>query len=198
MPKKVSVANFTVKLDFMNFLSFFLFITAESLMYLRIRMGQPIGEKIKRDEMINTYGEGIILPDYWFVVTESRANSIYEFFHNISKDFRRYGVLDVEAIERWVAGQFVHDIFVQWLNLSLYSSGVASNSCVKVVTPSKLKLVEQPTVPLSQRCWKSRTCPFQALTLGKLTILDPWGRGFESGWGQKFFFFKRQTRNNTT
>ena len=69
-------------------------------MYLRIRMGQPIGEKIKRDEMINTYGEGIILPDYWFVVTESRANSIYEFFHNISKDFRRYGVLDVEAIER--------------------------------------------------------------------------------------------------
>ena len=58
MPKKVSVANFTVKLDFMNFLSFFLFITAESLMYLRIRMGQPIGEKIKRDEMINTYGEG--------------------------------------------------------------------------------------------------------------------------------------------
>ena len=103
MPKKVSVANFTVKLDFMNFLSFFLFITAESLMYLRIRMGQPIGEKIKRDEMINTYGEGIILPDYWFVVTESRANSIYEFFLNISKDFRRYGVLDVEAIERWVA-----------------------------------------------------------------------------------------------
>ena len=62
---------------------------------------------------------GIILPDYWFVVTESRANSIYEFFHNISKDFRRYGVLDVEAIERWVAEQFVHKTFLPVLSDSL-------------------------------------------------------------------------------
>ena len=73
---------------------------AESLMYLRMRIGQPIGSKIKRDEMINTYGEANVKPDYWFIITQSRANAIFEFFHNISNEFRIYGVLDVMAIER--------------------------------------------------------------------------------------------------
>ena len=78
------------------------YITAggESLMYLRMRIGQPIGSKIKRDEMINTYGEANVKPDYWFIITQSRANAIFEFFHNISNEFRIYGVLDVMAIER--------------------------------------------------------------------------------------------------
>ena len=71
----------------------------ESLMYLRMRIGQPIGSKIKRDEMINTYGEANVKPDYWFIITQSRADFIFDFFHNISDKFRIYGVLDVMAIE---------------------------------------------------------------------------------------------------
>ena len=69
-------------------------------MYLRLRVGQPIGSKIKRDEMINTYGDATVIPDYWFVLSESRADAIYDFFHNISNDFRIYGALDEMAIER--------------------------------------------------------------------------------------------------
>jgi len=53
---------------------------AEKLMYLRLRSGQPIGSKISRDEMINTYGEQKILPDYWFIVTLGRAEVVSDFF----------------------------------------------------------------------------------------------------------------------
>jgi len=73
---------------------------AEKLMYLRLRSGQPIGSKISRDEMINTYGEQKILPDYWFIVTLGRAEVVSDFFHRISDEFRIYGTLDIVAIER--------------------------------------------------------------------------------------------------
>ena len=72
----------------------------EKLLYLRLRMGQPIGSKIKRDEMINTYGESKVLPDYWFILTKSRAEQVYDFFHLVSEEFQIYGVLDVISIER--------------------------------------------------------------------------------------------------
>ena len=72
----------------------------EKLLYLRLRMGQPIGSKIKRDEMINTYGEPKVLPDYWFILTRSRAEQVYDFFHIVSDEFQIYGVLDVIPIER--------------------------------------------------------------------------------------------------
>ena len=73
---------------------------SEKLLYLRIRMGQPIGSKIKRDEMINTYGEAKVLPDYWFILTDQRAELVYDFFHLISEEFKIYGVLDYMPIER--------------------------------------------------------------------------------------------------
>lgn len=68
----------------------------ETPMYLRLRLGQPIGSEIKRDEMINTYGDFKVLPDYWFLVTPSRASTMHDFFNNV----HMYGVLDVMAIER--------------------------------------------------------------------------------------------------
>ena len=70
------------------------------MMYMRLRLGQPIGSKIGRDEMINTYGEQKLLPDYWFILTLDRAEVVADFFHQISDAFRIYGVLDVIAIER--------------------------------------------------------------------------------------------------
>jgi len=73
--------------------------TAEKLMYLRLRLGQPIGSKIGRDEMINTYGDQKLLPDYWFIVTLDRAETVTDFFHQISDNFRIYGILDLMAIE---------------------------------------------------------------------------------------------------
>ena len=63
----------------------------EKLLYLRLRLGQPLGSKIGRDEMINTYGEQKLLPDYWFIVTLSRAEIVSDFFHQISDSFRMYG-----------------------------------------------------------------------------------------------------------
>ena len=78
----------------------FISISAEKFMYLRLRLGQPIGSKIGRDEMINTYGEQKLVPDYWFIVTLSRAETVSDFFHQISDSFRIYGILDVMAIER--------------------------------------------------------------------------------------------------
>ena len=75
-------------------------VVPEKLLYLRIRMGQPIGSKIKRDEMINTYGDAKVLPDYWFILTNKRAELVYDFFHLISDEFKIYGVLDVVPIER--------------------------------------------------------------------------------------------------
>ena len=56
------------------------------MMYLRLRMGQPIGSKIKRDEMLMTYGENTVLPDYWFVLTLGRAQFVYDLFHKISDE----------------------------------------------------------------------------------------------------------------
>ena len=44
----------------------------EQTVYMRIRMGQPLGSTIKRDEMINTYGEPKVLPDYWFIISLER------------------------------------------------------------------------------------------------------------------------------
>ena len=41
--------------------------------------------------MINTYGEQKLLPDYWFIVTLSRAEIVSDFFHQISDSFRMYG-----------------------------------------------------------------------------------------------------------
>jgi len=72
----------------------------EKLLYLRLRLGQPLGSKIGRDGVINTYGEQKLLPDYWFIVTLSRAEIVSDFFHQISDSFRMYGVLDVIAVER--------------------------------------------------------------------------------------------------
>lgn len=72
----------------------------EKMLYLRLRLGQPIGSKIKRDEMINTYGENNVQPDYWFVLTQSRAEFVHDFFNGKEDPFRVYGVLDVMAIER--------------------------------------------------------------------------------------------------
>ena len=68
-------------------------------MYLRLRLGQPIGSKIGRDEMINTYGDQKLLPDYWFIVTLDRAETVTDFFHQISDNFRINGILDLMAIE---------------------------------------------------------------------------------------------------
>ena len=70
--------------DFVHSRTFYnIFFSAEKLMYLRLRSGQPIGSKISRDEMINTYGEQKILPDYWFIVTLGRAEVVSDFFHRI-------------------------------------------------------------------------------------------------------------------
>lgn len=94
--------NFEVQAYFskwQNNLIIIIFI-AEKLMYLRIRMGQPLGSKIKRDETINSYGEATVKPDYWFILTIPRAEVVHDFFHNVSKDFKMYGVLDVLDVER--------------------------------------------------------------------------------------------------
>ena len=65
-------------------------------------MGQPIGGHIDRDEMVTTYGENKVLQDYWFMLNLQRSTLVNEFFHRMSRivNFRLYGVLDLEAIER--------------------------------------------------------------------------------------------------
>ncbi len=67
-------------------------------MYLRIKMGQPLGGKIGRDEMINSYGEATVRPEYWFILTKRRADVVYNYFNKV--DPEKYGVVNIEAIEK--------------------------------------------------------------------------------------------------
>lgn len=49
--------------------------------------------------MLNSYGQNVVLPDYWFILNGPlRVDYVYHFFNNAG-DFKKYGVLDVDAIE---------------------------------------------------------------------------------------------------
>ncbi|XP_037922199.1 nuclear receptor coactivator 7 isoform X23 [Hermetia illucens] len=83
-------------------------------MYLRLRMGRPIGKSIPLPTSVMSYGKNKLRPEYWFSVPQNRIDELYRFINTWVPHL--YGELSEEKIKlrgfeliehdtEWVKGQ---------------------------------------------------------------------------------------------
>uniref|UniRef100_A0A6P4E8U7 Nuclear receptor coactivator 7-like n=1 Tax=Drosophila rhopaloa TaxID=1041015 RepID=A0A6P4E8U7_DRORH len=111
--KKNKEAKQTPKLDYRSMVSMDdkpeLFISVDKLiprparacldppLYLRLRMGKPIGKAIPLPTSVMSYGKNKLRAEYWFSVPKNRVDELYRFINTWVKHL--YGELDEEQIK---------------------------------------------------------------------------------------------------
>ncbi|KPU80784.1 uncharacterized protein Dana_GF16062, isoform G [Drosophila ananassae] len=66
-------------------------------LYLRLRMGKPIGKAIPLPTSVMSYGKNKLRAEYWFSVPKNRVDELYRFINTWVKHL--YGELDEEQIK---------------------------------------------------------------------------------------------------
>ncbi|XP_058978673.1 oxidation resistance protein 1 isoform X10 [Musca domestica] len=66
-------------------------------LYLRLRMGKPIGKAIPLPTSVMSYGKNKLRPEYWFSVPKNRVDELYRFINTWVSHL--YGELDEEQIK---------------------------------------------------------------------------------------------------
>ncbi|XP_037824367.1 oxidation resistance protein 1-like isoform X6 [Lucilia sericata] len=66
-------------------------------LYLRLRMGKPIGKAIPLPTSVMSYGKNKLRPEYWFSVPKNRIDELYRFVNTWVPHL--YGELDEEQIK---------------------------------------------------------------------------------------------------
>lgn len=65
-------------------------------LYLRLRMGRPIGKAIPLPTSVMSYGKNKLRPEYWFSIPKNRVDELYRFLNSWVSHL--YGDLDEEQI----------------------------------------------------------------------------------------------------
>ncbi|XP_075146981.1 TLD domain-containing protein mustard isoform X9 [Haematobia irritans] len=66
-------------------------------LYLRLRMGKPVGKAIPLPTSVMSYGKNKLRPEYWFSVPKNRVDELYRFINTWVAHL--YGELDEEQIK---------------------------------------------------------------------------------------------------
>ncbi|XP_046805366.1 nuclear receptor coactivator 7 isoform X3 [Lucilia cuprina] len=66
-------------------------------LYLRLRMGKPVGKAIPLPTSVMSYGKNKLRPEYWFSVPKNRIDELYRFVNTWVPHL--YGELDEEQIK---------------------------------------------------------------------------------------------------
>ncbi|XP_011184020.1 nuclear receptor coactivator 7 isoform X3 [Zeugodacus cucurbitae] len=66
-------------------------------LYLRLRMGKPIGKAIPLPTSVMSYGKNKLRPEYWFSVPKNRVDELYRFINTWVQHL--YGELNEEQIK---------------------------------------------------------------------------------------------------
>lgn len=65
-------------------------------LYLRLRMGRPIGKSIPLPTSVMSYGKNKLRPEFWFSIPKNRTDELYRFINTWVPHL--YGDLDEEQI----------------------------------------------------------------------------------------------------
>lgn len=65
-------------------------------LYLRLRMGKPIGKSMSLPSYVMSYGKNKLRPEFWFSIPKNRTDELYRFLNTWVPHL--YGELDEEKI----------------------------------------------------------------------------------------------------
>lgn len=69
---------------------------ADPPLYLRLRMGKPIGKTMPLPTYVMSYGKNKLRPEFWFSIPKNRTDELYRFLNTWVPHL--YGELDEEQI----------------------------------------------------------------------------------------------------
>ncbi|XP_073846674.1 TLD domain-containing protein mustard isoform X10 [Musca autumnalis] len=93
-------------------------------LYLRLRMGKPIGKAIPLPTSVMSYGKNKLRPEYWFSVPKNRVDELYRFINTWVSHL--YGELDEEQIK--TRGFELIQDDTEWTQSGTTKSGTRSGS----------------------------------------------------------------------
>lgn len=108
--KHFNISENLEKIDFIdanNLMFLFLFSPKELIprparacadppLYLRLRMGKPIGKSMPLPTYVMSYGKNKLRPEFWFSIPKNRTDELYRFLNTWVPHL--YGELDEEQI----------------------------------------------------------------------------------------------------
>lgn len=65
-------------------------------LYLRLRMGRPVGKSIPLPTSVMSYGKNKLRPEFWFSIPKNRTDELFRFINTWVPHL--YGELDEEQI----------------------------------------------------------------------------------------------------
>lgn len=72
---------------------------ADPPLYLRLRMGKPVGKSMPLpSNVVMSYGKNKLRPEFWFSIPKNRIDELYRFLNTWVPHL--YGELDEEAIQK--------------------------------------------------------------------------------------------------
>lgn len=69
---------------------------ADPPLYLRLRMGKPIGKSMPLPSYVMSYGKNKLRPEFWFSIPKNRTDELFRFLNTWVPHL--YGELDEEQI----------------------------------------------------------------------------------------------------
>ncbi|XP_039490310.1 nuclear receptor coactivator 7 isoform X7 [Drosophila santomea] len=93
-------------------------------LYLRLRMGKPIGKAIPLPTSVMSYGKNKLRAEYWFSVPKNRVDELYRFINTWVKHL--YGELDEEQIKARGFELIQED--TEWTKSGTTKAGMGSGS----------------------------------------------------------------------
>ncbi|XP_073846667.1 TLD domain-containing protein mustard isoform X9 [Musca autumnalis] len=112
-------------------------------LYLRLRMGKPIGKAIPLPTSVMSYGKNKLRPEYWFSVPKNRVDELYRFINTWVSHL--YGELDEEQIK--TRGFELIQDDTEWTQSGTTKSGTRSGSQegeVSDLTRESWELIKAP------------------------------------------------------
>lgn len=80
-------------------------------LYLRLRMGRPIGKSMPLPTSVMSYGKNKLRPEFWFSIPKNRTDELYRFINTWVPHL--YGELDEEQIAARGFEMIQHD--TEWV-----------------------------------------------------------------------------------
>lgn len=80
-------------------------------LYLRLRMGRPIGKSMPLPTSVMSYGKNKLRPEFWFSIPKNRTDELYRFINTWVPHL--YGDLDEEQIAKRGFEMIQHD--TEWV-----------------------------------------------------------------------------------
>lgn len=89
---------------------------ADPPLYLRLRMGKPIGQSMSLPTYVMSYGKNKLRPEFWFSIPKNRTDELYRFLNTWVPHL--YGELNEEQIKQRGFEPIQHD--TDWVKGSTY------------------------------------------------------------------------------